>query len=67
MRRLRLRAGRDVDGSGPLTSAVRCAPREPFDLLVAMALWAGLRIDPAELHAAALVVPARPEPQAPRS
>jgi hypothetical protein len=28
---------------------------------------AGLRIDPAELHAEVLVVAARPEPQAPRS
>jgi hypothetical protein len=56
-----------LDGSGPLTSTVRCAPREPFNLLVAMALWAGLRIDPAELHAEVLVVAARPEPQAPRS
>ena len=52
-----------LDGSAPLTSSVRCAPREPFNLLAAMALWAGLRIDPAEV----LVVAARPEPRAPRS
>jgi hypothetical protein len=34
-----------------------------------MALWAGLRIDHAELHAEVLVVAAEPEhkPQAPRS
>jgi hypothetical protein len=56
-----------LDGSAPLTSSVRCAPQEPFNLLVAMALWAGLRIDPAELHAEVLVVAARPEPRTPRS
>jgi hypothetical protein len=56
-----------LDGSAPLTSSVRCAPQEPFNLLAAMALWAGLRIDPAELHAEVLVVAARPEPRAPRS
>jgi len=54
------------DGSAPLTSAVRCAPKDPFHLLAAMALWAGLRIDPAELHADVFVVAARPVPQAPR-
>ncbi len=56
-----------LDGPGPLTSTVRCAPQEPFNLLLAMALWAGLRIDPAELHAEVLVVATRPEPRAPRS
>lgn len=56
-----------LDSSGPLTSTVRCAPQDPFNLLAAMALWAGLRIDPAELHAEVLVVAARPEPQASRS
>ena len=57
-----------LDGSAPLASSVRCAPQESsFNLLAAMALWAGLRIDPAELHAEVLVVAARPEPQAPRS
>ena len=54
-----------LDSSAPLTSTVRCAPQDPFNLLAAMALWAGLRIDPAELHAEVLVVAARPEPQAP--
>ena len=44
-----------LDGSAPFTSSVRCAPQEPFNLLAAMALWAGLRIDPAELHAEVLV------------
>jgi len=56
-----------LDGSAPLASSIRCAPQDPFNLLAAMALWAGLRIDPAELHAEVLVVAARPEPQAPRS
>jgi hypothetical protein len=45
-----------LDGSAPLTSNVRCAPQEPLNLLAAMALWAGMRIDPAELHAEVLVV-----------
>jgi hypothetical protein len=53
-------------GSAPLASSARCAPQEPFNLLAAMALWAGLRIDPAELHAEVLVVAARPDPLAPR-
>jgi hypothetical protein len=58
-----------LNSSGPLTSTVRCAPLDPFNLLAAMALWAGLRIDPAELHAEVLVVAAQPEhkPQATRS
>jgi hypothetical protein len=56
-----------LDGSAPLTFSVRCAPQEPFNLLAAMALWAGQRIDPAELHAEVLVVAARSEPRAPRS
>ena len=51
----------------PLGSSVRCVPQEPFNLLAAMALWTGLRIDPAELHAEVLVVAACPEPRAPRS
>jgi len=46
---------------------VRCSPQDPFNLLAAMALWAGLRIDHAELHAEVLVVAARPAPQAQRS
>ena len=49
-----------LDGSEPLTSTVPCAPQDPFNLLAAMALCAGLRIDPAELHAEVLVVAARP-------
>ncbi len=35
-----------LGSSGPLTSTVRCAPQDPFNLLAAMALWAGLRIGP---------------------
>jgi hypothetical protein len=56
-----------LDGSAPLPSSVRCAPQEPFNLPVAKAQWAGLRIDPAQLHAEVLVVAARREPWAPRS
>jgi hypothetical protein len=44
-----------------LTSSVCCSPQDSFNLLAAMALWAGLRIDPAELHAEVLVVTARPQ------
>ncbi len=58
-----------LDSSAPITSRVCCAPHDPFNLLAAMALWAGLRIDLAELHAEVLVVAAQPErkPQAPCS
>ncbi|MEU4697472.1 hypothetical protein [Nonomuraea dietziae] len=37
-------------------SEVCCAPCGPFNLLAAMALWAGLAIDPAELRSEVLVV-----------
>jgi hypothetical protein len=55
--------------SAPITSAVCCSPQDAFNLLAAMALWAGLRIDHAELHAEVLVVAAQPErkPREPRS
>ena len=58
-----------LDSSAPITSPVCCSPQDSFNLLAAMALWAGLRIDPAELHAEVLIVAAQPErkPQAPRS
>lgn len=52
-----------LDGSAPLTSSVRCSPQDSFSLLAAMSLWAGLRIDPAELDAEVLVVAARPQHQ----
>ena len=52
-----------LDSPATLTSSVRCSPQEPFNLLAAMALWAGLRIDPAELQAEVLVVAARPQHQ----
>ncbi len=55
-----------LDSTAPPASPVRCAPQDPFNLLAAMALWAGLRIDLAELHAEVLAVAARPEPQTPR-
>jgi hypothetical protein len=50
-----------LDASGPLGSDVRCSPQESFNLLAAMALWSGLRIDPGELHEEVLVVAARPQ------
>jgi hypothetical protein len=52
-----------LDSPATLTSSVCCSPREPFNLLAAMALWAGLRIGPAELRLEVLVVAARPWPQ----
>jgi hypothetical protein len=52
-----------LDSSAPLVSSVCCSPRDSFSLLAAMALWAGLRIDPGELRAEVLVVAARPEHQ----
>jgi hypothetical protein len=58
-----------LHSSAPVTSPVCCSPQDPLNLLAAMALWAGLRIDPAELHAEVLVVAAQAErkPQASRS
>jgi hypothetical protein len=58
-----------LDSPAPITSRVCCSPQDPFNLLAAMAMWAGLRIDPADLHAVVLVVAAQPEhkPHAQRS
>lgn len=56
-----------LDSSPPLVSTACCSPQEPFNLLAAIALWAGLRIDLGELHAEVLVVAARPAPHARRS
>jgi hypothetical protein len=42
-------------GPEPITSRVVCSPRQPFNLLAAMAMWAGLRISPDELRAEVLV------------
>jgi hypothetical protein len=52
-----------LDSPATLTSSVRCSPQESLNLLAAMTLWAGLRIDPAELQAEVLVVAARPRHQ----
>ena len=46
-----------LDSSAPLVSSVCCSPRDSFNLLAAMALWAGLRIDPGELRAEAWSLP----------
>ncbi len=45
------------------TSAVHCSPQGSFNLLAAMALWAGLRIDVGELCEEVLVIAARPLPR----
>jgi hypothetical protein len=50
-----------LNSPAALTSSVCCSPQDSFSLLAAMALWAGLRIDPAELQAEVLVVAARPQ------
>jgi hypothetical protein len=52
-----------LDNPQTLTSAVCCSPQESFNLLAAMALWAGLQIGPGELRAEVLVVAARPQPK----
>jgi hypothetical protein len=52
-----------LDTPDGLGSDVRCSPQESFSLLAAMALWAGLRIDPGELHQEVLVIAARPQPR----
>ena len=44
-----------LDSSTPIASRVCCSPQDPLNLLAAMSLWAGLRIDHAELHAEVLV------------
>ena len=52
-----------LDSPETLTSTVCCSPQQSFNLLTAMALWAGLQIDPGELCAEVLVVAARPQPK----
>ena len=53
-----------LDGPEIIASTVRCSPQKSLNLLAAMALWAGLRIDPGELRAEVLVVAARLQPKA---
>ena len=52
-----------LDGSRSLSSSVHCSPQASLNLLAAMALWAGLQIDPGELREEVLVVAARPQPK----
>jgi hypothetical protein len=52
-----------LDAAGPLASQVRCSPHGSFSLLAAMALWAGLSIDPRELSQDVLVIASRPQPE----
>jgi hypothetical protein len=49
-------------GIGAIASNVRCDPERPLNLLAAMALWAGLRIDPIELRLDVLVLKVMPVP-----
>ena len=48
--------------SDELESDVRCLPHHAFNLLAAMAMWAGLRPNPAELREDVLVIHVRPQP-----
>jgi hypothetical protein len=45
-----------------LRSDVGCAPQRPFNMLAALAGWAGLRLSLEELHQDVLVVHVRPTP-----
>lgn len=49
-----------LNTSAPLASSICCSPHAPFNLYAAMALWAGLSIDPSELNQDVLVIAARP-------
>jgi hypothetical protein len=49
-----------LNTSAPLTACIGCSPHAPFNLLAAMAVWAGLGIDPSELSQDVLVIAARP-------
>lgn len=50
-----------LDKPAALTAAVCCSPHEAFNLLVAMAPWAELSIDPGELRSDVLVIAASPQ------
>lgn len=47
-----------------LTSDVRCSPHRPFNLLAALAVWAGLTMNANELREEVLVIRVRPDPTA---
>ncbi|MBT8224377.1 MAG: hypothetical protein HKP61_07030 [Dactylosporangium sp.] len=49
-----------LDAGEPFTSDVRCAPHGAFNLLAAMACWAGLHLDPDEIRDDILVIRACP-------
>jgi hypothetical protein len=49
-----------LNTSAPLASSIYCSPHAPFNLLAAMAMWAGLGIDPSELNQDVLVIAAHP-------
>lgn len=50
-----------LDSPAAPTSSVCCSPQDSFNMPAAMALWAGLQIDPAELTREVVVVAARPQ------
>jgi hypothetical protein len=49
-----------LDTAGEITSDVRCSPLHPFNLLAAMAIWAGLHIDGTEIRQDVLVIRCTP-------
>jgi hypothetical protein len=49
-----------LNTSAPLAPSIGCSPHAPFNLLAAMAVWAGLGIDPSELSQDVLVITAHP-------
>jgi hypothetical protein len=49
-----------LNTSAPLAASTCCSPHAPFNLLAAMAAWAGLGIDPSELNQDVLVIAAHP-------
>jgi hypothetical protein len=48
-----------IAAADTLVSDVRCSPQDPFNLLAAMAMWAGLAIDADELHYEVFVISTR--------
>jgi hypothetical protein len=51
-----------LDSGDVLVSDVHCSPHKTFNLLAAMAMWAGLNLSPHELCQEVLVIRVRPRP-----
>jgi hypothetical protein len=49
-----------LNTKAPLASTTCCSPHAPFNLLAALAVWAGLGLDPGELGQDVLVIGAHP-------